>query len=201
MSYRVHTDGKGNITYRAPMRNTSERFNYANNAPQQFERNSYESQGGYEDPFEKYGRAFSSLGAISDLPPPPVDVQPPPQAQNAAENADLARYRNFLLDQFIDPDTIGGAIMDRNSGRMIVPTIKQQEMAMKLKDRDNREEGDMMQWIRNAQSRGDNATATAISNRVRAGNMERGPSFEERYNYYLQKIMGRGSNRSNGFFS
>lgn len=182
---RKHTDGRGNVTEIPYMRNTAERYIQAAPAENSYGFNADTAEG---DPFRKWGSAFSSInmpeyaGGIQEITPDQARAV-------ASETGDprLDAYRNFLRDQFIDPDTIGNAVIDRQTGRMNVPTARQEELAMRLKDRDNAREGDFIRA---------GAKQAAREFNEQRGNAINPASFEGRFRYYLDKIMGR---RSNGF--
>ena len=208
----LHTDGKGNVTYRAPMQNTADRFQYQQ-APQD-QGNYYGSYGQYGsgnpygafggasgDPFSQFENAFGSIippqfgggGGGSQWSPSNWDQMPQamqqqqvPAQPTASSDPGLDAYRNFLRDQFIDPDTIGNAYIDRSSGKMIVPTAKQEYAAVNMKDRDNATEGAMLRA---------GATGAAREFNTYRGGIQDTNNFRKRVQFYINQILGRG----NGF--
>jgi len=210
MATYKHTDGKGNITTREY--GTSYAGGGSSGAP-----GVASAPVAAQDPFDYWQNAFKSINlpAPTNVAAPAVAPQQTSQEVSSIEppvsetgDPGLDRYRSFLRDQFIDPDTIGLATIDRSQGfntpqvsKMLVPTTAQQEHAMKLKDLDSAWENSMLRAAQtlNANDRPD--LGKELVQKVKEFNIQRGSSFEDRIMYYLNKITagGKRANKSNGF--
>jgi hypothetical protein len=160
-----------------------------------------------EDPFAKYQNAFSSIvPPVGTLENPVTSAQPLvvySPAPSETGDPDLDKYRQFLRDQFIDPDTIGGATLDRSQGsgatpKMTVPTVKQQYAAVDLKDQENKREGELRRAAQEAMAKGRTDLAIPFLDEIRNMNAKRGGSAEERLKYYMGQLYSPRSS-ANGF--
>lgn len=165
-----HTDGRGNMTTR-----TYSGGGYTS-TPYQAE----PQQANPYDPFAQYANAFQSI-----IPPDGVPVQPAAPVSISPEGVMLSKYDRFLTDQGISPNTIGGATIDRGTGRMIVPSVAQEYAAVNANNQENALEGNLRKAARASWRRGDTERALEYEGQVRDMNNARGKSYEDRLNYFL----------------
>lgn len=168
-----HTDGRGNMTTRTYSGGGYTSTPYQA-APQQAEP---------YDPFAQYANAFQPTNAFQSIIPPEGTVSQP--ATISPEGVLLSKYDQFLTDQGINPNTIGGATLDPNTGGMVVPTVAQEYAAVNRNNQENALEGDLRKAARASWRRGDTERALEYEGQVRDMNNARGKSYEDRLNYFL----------------
>lgn len=136
------------------------------------------------DPFAKYENAFQSII------PPEGTVAPVQNTGQVAIDPGLSRYNRFLIDQGVNPNTIGTALMDRDTGQMIVPTIAQEYRAINMNNQANAAHAKLLRAQHMAWQ--DRRPADALANYVRAQdlNAKRGESdYISRLQYFLEPIL------------
>lgn len=135
-----------------------------------------------DDPFAKYQNAFQSI-----VPPQGVQVAQAPAIAVTPDQVALARYNKFLMEpgRMINPNTIGTATIDRDTGRMIVPGAAQEYAAVNRNNRQNKLEGDLRKAARLSWRRGDAEGALDYEAQVSELNNKRGASYEDRLAYFL----------------
>lgn len=144
-----------------------------------------------EDPFVKYQNAFQPYQDAfqSIVPPQGVQVAQAPAVAVTPDQASLSRYNKFLVDQNINPNTIGTATIDRNTGQMVVPSIAQEQFAVRQNNQANARQGDLIRAARRAHARGETDKFLEYKQSIRELNNERGrgrgDSYEDRLAYFL----------------
>lgn len=174
----IHTDGRGNLTTRTYSGGGYTSAPYQA-APQQAEP---------YDPFAQYADAFQPTSAFqSIIPPDGVPVQPVTPVAISPDGVLLSKYNQFLMEpgRRINPDTIGTAAIDRDTGRMIVPGVAEEYAAANRNNRENALEGDLRKAARSAWRRGQTDDALRYEGQVREMNADRGSSYESRLRYFL----------------
>lgn len=165
-----HTDGHGNITLRT----------YGGGGYTSTPYQAGPQQAAPYDPFAQYANAFQSI-----IPPEGVPVQPAVPVTISPEEVSLSRYNQFLTDQGINPNTIGTATIDRDTGRMVVPTVAQEYAAVNRNNQENAMEGDLKKAARSAWRHGQTDKALEYETQVRELNNARGSSYEDRLRHFL----------------
>lgn len=183
----LHTDGQGNVTYRPPITNTSQAYGPAAAvAPQP-----YGAPGG----FDLYTQA-PTLGYPSSY----YDMFNNQTAPVAPAGPDLLdKYRRFLYEGGINPDTIGGATINRQTGKMEVPRLAQQNAAVSAKDMAAAQDSRLRNAAYAMQKR-DPGGAAALLNLASQQGAQYGPSYESKINFWQRVLQNAGLNRANGYF-
>jgi hypothetical protein len=147
------------------------------------------------DPFARYQNAFQSI-----VPPQGVSVQPTAPVQISPEQVAKARYDSFLMDQRINPNTIGTATIDRDTGQMVVPSIAQEQKAIHYLNQANAAKGDLVRAAHWARKREDADGYLKYKQAVRdADNVTRGTSYESKLRYFLAMAQAKATPSANGF--
>lgn len=160
----------------------------------------------------------TTVAPKTGAPPAAIDVPVEAVAQEVLTTGDPQRdrYNAFLRDQFISPSSFGAgyadpSYMDESGqlhlGKIKIPTVKQQEKAMRANNAANALEGDLLEvadYYRPKVTRGGGTqgnpeiTANAMQ-KVRELNLKRGSSYEERMQYYMNDMYPALKIPSNGF--
>lgn len=143
------------------------------------------------DPFEKYQDAFQSI-----VPPAGITVQASAPVALSPDQEAQSRYDRFLVDQGINPNTIGTATIDPHTGGLIVPTVAQEYAAINASNQLNAREGDLRRAAHMAWQRGHGDTAMEYKAKARDLNNKRGGSYESRLAYFLQAAREAAANAS-----
>lgn len=150
----------------------------------------------------------TTVAPKTDAPSAVIDVPVEAVAPEVLTTGDpgMDRYNAFLRDQFISPDTIGGAYMDPTSNKMIVPSMRQQEKAMQANNAANAYIGDLLEVadyyqpkVTRGGDKGQPVVAADAMNKVRELNLKRGSSYEDRMKYYMNQMYPATKIPSNGF--
>lgn len=165
-----HTDGHGNITLRT----------YGGGGYTSTPYQAGPQQAAPYDPFAQYANAFQSI-----IPPEGVPVQPTAPVTVSPDAIQLSSYNKFLTDQGINPNTIGTATIDRDTGRMIVPSVAQEYAAANESSKKNALEADLRRAAQKAWQRDQTDKAMEYEAQVREMNIDRGSSYEDRLRYFL----------------
>lgn len=127
------------------------------------------------DPFEK------KYQTVTVSPPAAIDVAP------VSSDPGLQRYNQFLISSGIDPNTIGTAVMDPNTGGLIVPTIAEEYSAISANHQANAHESELVREADEAFQRGQGDKALGYKKQLRDLNNERGSSYESRLAWFLNE--------------
>lgn len=116
-------------------------------------------------------------------------------AQEDERNVRRDRYNAFLVQQGIDPDTIGGSRLTGGSRDRTLnsPTLAQQQLAVNQGNAVNAAEGRARIAARRALLRGDGGLWADTMNSIQENNRQipgGGRSSEENRNYWMERILG-----------
>lgn len=146
-----------------------------------------------DDPFSQYQNAFQSI-----VPPQGVVVQPSAPIEISPNQVASDKYDRFLIDQGINPNTIGTATIDQSTGQMVVPTIAQEQAAVSANNQANARQGDLIRAANWAAQRGQGDKFLEYKDAIRKMNNQRGgENYSSRLAYFL--AMANPTPTANGF--
>ena len=148
-----------------------------------------------DDPFAQYQNAFQSI-----VPPAGIQVQPTAPVQLSPEQVSQARYDRFLIDRGVNPNTIGTATIDRDTGQMVVPSIAQEQKAIHYLNQANAAKGDLVRAAHWARQNRDADGYLKYKQAVRdTDNLTRGTNYESKLRYFLELAAANSVPSANGF--